>query len=137
MEDPITRFKKLLGNKNPPEAKTESADSLRAKYGLDIIKNGFWGSDDPKSANKERDIFKFPIPEKIPDFFNYDWYKVTIDNLFKFIFPANLEHSNSTGRLDVFALYGPTVAYHSVDKCFCHACMKIAKKWLYETLDQT
>ena len=28
LEDPITRFKKLLGNKNPAEAKTEAPNSL-------------------------------------------------------------------------------------------------------------
>lgn len=28
LEDPITRFKKLLGNKNPADAKTENPNSL-------------------------------------------------------------------------------------------------------------
>ena len=41
---------------------------MRAKYGVDVIKNGFYVSDDPKAANKERDIFLFPIPEKPPEF---------------------------------------------------------------------
>ena len=45
----------------------------------------------------------------------------------KFIYPPNLEHSNTTGRLDLFALYGPIVEYHSVDKCFCLKCVKLAK----------
>jgi len=129
LEDPITWLKKLLGNKTPGDAKTENPNSLRGLFGIDIIKNGFYASDNPKAANKERDIFKFPIPEKVPDF-NYERYKVTLEDLFKFVFPSNLEHSNSTGRLDIFALYGPTVAYHSVDKSFCMSCTKIAKKWL-------
>lgn len=129
LDDPITRFKKLLGNKNPSDAKTESAEALWGKFGIDIIWNGFWGSDDPKSANKERDIFKFPIPEKIPEF-KFERFKITLEDIMKFIFPSNLEHSNSTGRLDVFALYGPIVAYHSVDKCFCMGCIKIAKQRL-------
>jgi hypothetical protein len=135
LDDPITRFKKLLGNKNPPDAKSEAPDSLRAKYGVDVIRNGFWGSDDAKAANKERDIFKFPIPEKIPEF-KFERFKVTVEDIMKFIFPSNLEHSNSTGRLDVLALYGPTVAYHSVDKCFCSKCVKIAKERLNETLNE-
>jgi len=41
----------------------------------------------------------------------------------KLKFPLKI---NSTGRLDLFALYGPTVNYHSVDH-FCHQCIKIAK----------
>lgn len=94
---------------------------LRGLYGKDTIKNAFWGSDDAKAANKERDVFLFPIPEKPPPF-SYVRTKVTLDNMLKFMFPPNLEHSNSTGRLDLFAMYGPTVHYHSVDSCFCNAC---------------
>jgi hypothetical protein len=100
---------------------------LRGIFGKDIIRNAFWGSDDAKSANKERDIFLLPIPEK-PPAFSYIRTKVTVDNILKFMFPPNLEHPNSTGRLDLFALYGPTVHYHSVDSCFCKECMAIAKK---------
>lgn len=33
--------------------------------------------------------------------------RVSIDTLLKFLFPPHLEHSNSTGRLYVFSLYGP------------------------------
>lgn len=98
---------------------------LRGEYGVDAIRNGFWGSDDAKNANRERDIFLLPIPEK-PPVFSYVKTKVSIDNILKFMFPPNLEHSNSTGRLDLFALYGPTVNYHSVDH-FCHQCIKTAK----------
>lgn len=47
LEDPITRFKKLLGNKNPADAKTENPNSLWALFGIDIIKNGFYASDTP------------------------------------------------------------------------------------------
>jgi len=126
LEEPIARLKKLIGNKNPDEAKANDANSLRAKYGENIIRNAFYASDDPKTANKERDIFLFPIPEK-PPVFSYDRYKVTLDTIMKFLFPPNLEHSNSTGRLDLFALYGPVSNYHSVDSCFCKVCIKIAK----------
>ena len=99
---------------------------MRGKYGKDAIKNGFWGSDDAKAANKERDVFLLPIPEKPPEF-KYIKTKVTIDNILKFMFPPNLEHSNSTGRLDLFALYGPTVNYHQVDH-FGPKDIKIAKE---------
>ena len=102
---------------------------LRGIFGKNEIRNALWGSDDAKAANKERDIFLLPIPEKPPDF-SYIRTKVSIDNILKFMFPPNLEHSNSTGRLDLFALYGPTVHYHSVDSCFCNDCIKIAKRQL-------
>lgn len=122
----------MIGNKDPESAKGEKYENqevLRATYGADIIRNAFHGSDNPKAANKERDIFLFPIPEKPPDF-EYVRTKVTIDMILSFMFPPNLEHSNSTGRLDLFALFGPVVSYHSVDYCFCHKCIKLAKDQL-------
>jgi hypothetical protein len=79
-----------------------------------------------KCANKERDVFLFPIPERPPPF-SYVKTRVSLENILKFMFPPNLEHSNSTGRLDLFAMYGPTVNYHSVDCCFCKDCISIAK----------
>lgn len=148
LESPIVRWKNLIGNKDPEVAKTEDPlpagkvpnpetedgepqiDStqprIRGIYGKDAIRNAFWGSDDAKAANKERDVFLLPIPERPPPF-SYIKTKVTIDNILKFMFPPNLEHSNSTGRLDIFALYGPTVLYHSVDSCFCVDCTPLAK----------
>lgn len=111
----------------------EGQPRLRGIYGRNDIRNAFWGSDDAKAANKERDIFLLPIPERPPDF-NYIRTKVTIDNIMKFMFPPNLEHSNSTGRLDLFALYGPTVHYHSVDSCFCGTCINLAKSQLNDTI---
>ena len=50
--------------------------------------------------------------------------------ILSFLFPPNLEHANSTGRLDLFAMYGPVVKYHSVDYCFCPECTPIAKEQL-------
>jgi len=151
LESPIVRWKQLIGNKDPEVAKTEEPlpsikipnpdkeaeeqeidevqNRLRAVYGKDAIRNAFWGSDDAKAANKERDIFLLPIPEK-PPVFSYIRTKVTIDNILKFMFPPNLEHSNSTGRLDLFALYGPTVSYQSVDSSFCPECTPLAKSQL-------
>jgi nucleoside diphosphate kinase len=52
----------MIGASDPIEAKKSSPDSLRAKFGSSQIKNEFHGSDTPFDANKERDIFKFPIP---------------------------------------------------------------------------
>ena len=66
LEDPITRWKKMIGDKEPSEAKTKDANCLRAKYGVDLIKNGFHGSDDPKGANKERDVFLFLFQRNHP-----------------------------------------------------------------------
>lgn len=40
---------------------------------------------------------------------------VSLETLYKFLFPPNLEHSNLLERLDIFAIYGPCVNYHSVD----------------------
>lgn len=145
LDSPITRWKQLIGNRDPEVAKTEEPlpgpkvinpetkeeeeskiTRLRGEYGKDAIRNAFWGSDDAKAANKERDIFLLPIPEKPPEF-KFIKTKVSIDNILKFMFPPNLEHSNSTGRLDLFALYGPTVNYHSVEH-FGGDCIKIAKE---------
>ena len=106
---------------------------MRGVYGKDNIRNAFWGSDDAKAANKERDIFLLPIPERPPEF-KYIKTKVTIDNILKFMFPPNLEHSNSTGRLDLFALYGPTVAYFSVDSSFTGEDQKVAKEQLRKSI---
>jgi hypothetical protein len=129
LESPIARWKALLGDKNPEEAKTENPESLRALYGQDLIKNAFYGSDDERAANKERDIFLFPIPERPPEF-EYITTKISIDMILKFLYPPNLEHSNSSGRLDLLAMYGPIINHHSVDYCFCSKCMKPAKRQL-------
>jgi nucleoside diphosphate kinase len=125
LDAPVKRWKALIGNKEPEAAK-ENPESLRGIYGKDIIMNAFHGADDPKAANKERDIFLFPIPERPPEF-EFIRNKVSLDTIFKFLFPPNLEHANSTGRLDLFALYGPIVNYHSVDYCFCLGCLSLAK----------
>jgi hypothetical protein len=106
---------------------------LRAIHGSDNIKNAFHGSDDERSANKERDIFLFPIPEKPPEF-EYIRTKLNMEMILKFLFPPNLEHANSTGRLDLLALYGPVVNHHSVDYCFDNKSISIAKDQLVATI---
>ena len=87
---------------------------MRALFGTSIIKNEFHGSDNPQGANKERDIFRFPIPQKVPEF-KFNKMLVSLENLFKLLYPPNLEHSNANERMDLFAMYGPSVSYHSVD----------------------
>jgi nucleoside diphosphate kinase len=52
----------MIGDCDPNEAKKLHPESLRAKFGTSLIRNEFHGSDSPFDANKERDIFKFPIP---------------------------------------------------------------------------
>lgn len=74
----------------------------------------------------EKEInFRYQFLKK-PPVFTYVKTKVSIENILKFMFLSNLELSYGTGRLDLFALYGQTNNYHSVDR-FCHQCIKIAK----------
>jgi len=56
-----------------------------------LIKNELHGSDTAFDSNKERDIFKFPIPQKIPEF-AYHKMKVSIKTLIDFLYPPDLEH---------------------------------------------
>jgi len=102
---------------------------LRALYGTSLMKNAVHGSDNAIDANKERDIFKFSIPQRVPEF-KFEKFKVTLDMLMKFIYPPNLEHSNINSRLDIYAKYGPVVNHHSVDTCFCRPCAKLGKELL-------
>ena len=55
----------MIGSSDPIEAKKSEPNSLRSKFGKDWIRNEFHGSDSPFDANKERDVFKFPIPQKV------------------------------------------------------------------------
>lgn len=128
LEAPVQRWKQLCGDKQPEIAK-ENPNALRGKYGVDVIKNGLHGSDDAKAANKERDVFLFQIPERPPPF-EFTKAKISLETIYKFLYPTNLEHANSTGRLDLLALYGPIVNYHSVDSCFCKDCVRTAKDQL-------
>lgn len=91
--DPIPLMKSLVGNKDPETAKKTEPNSLRAKYGKDLIKNEFFCSDDQLGANKDRDIFRFPIPQKEP-VLTMDRNKLSLETLWKFLHPKNLEHTN-------------------------------------------
>ena len=93
--DPISLLKAMVGNKDPEVAKKAEggANTLRAKYGKDMIKNEFYASDDQLSANKERDVFRFPIPQKQP-ILKMDKYKISFQTLWTFLHPQSLEHSD-------------------------------------------
>jgi hypothetical protein len=63
----------MIGNKDPTakDSNTNAKDkaaapiTLRATYGINIIKNEFWGSDNPTDAYRELSIFMFPLPAKV------------------------------------------------------------------------
>lgn len=125
--DPVQKWKELCGAMDPVEAKAKNPDSLRGYYGSSKVRNELHGSDSYAAANRERDIFDLPIPVREPPF-SHDKFLVTMDTLVMFLLPPNLEHSNVSGRLDLFGLYGPVVNWHSVDLgCFCKGCVKTAK----------
>jgi hypothetical protein len=71
----------------------------------------------------------------VPEF-SFNKMLISLENLFKFLYPPNLEHSNANERMDLFALYGPSVNYHSVDNCFCTPCSRICKALLEEVKDR-
>jgi len=127
-KDPISLVKGIIGHKNPEEAKKTNPNSLRAKYGKDIVRNEFYSSDDLLGANKDRDIFRFPIPQKEPDL-AMDKNKIGLDVLWSFLHPKNLEHSNVNGRLDVFAIYGPVTKRFPIN-WFSKPTQKLMKKYL-------
>ena len=57
IEDPIGKWKKIIGNKDPLECKKLDAEALRGIYGESIVKNELHGSDDVYDSNKERNTF--------------------------------------------------------------------------------
>ena len=42
--------------------------------------------------------------------------------IMKFLFPEKPNHPDVSGRLDIFAKYGPVLDYHIHDLCFCKEC---------------
>jgi nucleoside diphosphate kinase len=62
---PIIRLKDLVGNKDPTTAKTTNPNSLRALFGIDLIKNELWSSDTPSDAFRELSSFKLTLPAKV------------------------------------------------------------------------
>ncbi len=64
-ESPVTRWKEFIGSKDPANAKAANSNSLRGIYGVDIIKNEFWGSDTPSDAYRELSAFMMPLPARV------------------------------------------------------------------------
>lgn len=60
----------------------------------------------------------------------YDKFLVDKQMIMKWLWPDNIEHPDVLARLDSFALYGPIVNWHSVDKCFCKECARGLKEYL-------
>ena len=83
----------MTGPTNQVQAKTEAPSSFRALHGEDAIKNAVYCSEDSFGANKDRDIFYFPIPQKVPEFI-FDKFLISKEMLWKFLHPVHLEHSN-------------------------------------------
>lgn len=42
--------------------------------------------------------------------------------------PSNLEHSCINERMDILALYGPVVNWHSIEQCFCAKCKPFVRE---------
>lgn len=127
---PVLRWKELIGPKNPIEDKNKS--TLRGEYGIDIIQNSFYGSDNSSDAYREISCFYFKIPAKAPEF-QFDINKISISTLLRFLFPLTPNHPDVSGRLDLFAYYGPVKDYHMLDMCFCSECKYFLKKDLLKT----
>jgi len=79
---PYARWKDIIGNKDPSIAKTSNPQSLRGIYGIDIIKNEFWGSDSASDAYRELSNFMFPLPAKVQSYFNFNIKNYIITFLF-------------------------------------------------------
>lgn len=120
-KSPVIRWKELIGNKNPLEDKNKT--TLRGKYGVDIIKNEFYGSDSPGDAYRELTNFYFSLPAKTTEF-KFEIMKISESTLLRFLFPVVPKHPDVCGRLDLFAKYGPVLDYHLLDMCFCFECKR-------------
>ena len=118
---PVTRWKELIGYKDPNVARTSNPASLRALYGTDIIRNEFWGSDSTSDAYREQSIFMLPLPCRAPKF-TFDPNKLTINSIMNFLFPVKPNHPDVSGRLDIFSKFGPVLNYHVLDICICTEC---------------
>lgn len=66
---PVIRWKELIGHKDPGQSKTTNPNCLRFLYGVDVIRNEFWGSDSASDAFRELSIFMLPLPARV-FFFN-------------------------------------------------------------------
>lgn len=108
----------MIGYKDPSVAKP---GTLRNTYGTSVIHNEFWGSDSASDAFRELSIFMLPLPSRPPKF-SYDPYKIELKTLTNFLFPVKPNHPDVSGRLDIFAKYGPVLNNHILDQCVCTDC---------------
>jgi hypothetical protein len=129
---PVLRWKDFIGPKDPSAAKTTHPNSLRAIYGTDIIRNEFWGSDNASDAYRELSNFMLPLPCRAP-LFTFDPNKLKLETIMNFLFPVKPNHPDVSGRLDIFAKYGPVNDYHVLDTCICKECRPIIKDILKKT----
>lgn len=131
-QSPIVRWKEMIGHKDPNVAKSTNPDSLRGLYGESIIKNGFWGSDNPSDAFRELSCFMLPLPSVSPKF-AFEDHLMDINTILRFLVPVKPDHPDVSGRLDILARYGPVVNHHLLDKCICTDCRKEVRARLVES----
>ena len=86
-----------------------------------MIKNAFWGSDSSSDAYRELSCFNLDIPVIAPEFI-YDTNLVSFETVLNFCFPTKPDHPDVSGRLDIFAQFGPALNYHKMEICFCQDC---------------
>ena len=113
----------LVGD-DDPEYWPDFPDSLRSKYGTDVLRNAVECSLIPIAGHREVEFFKSLLEERaMMDALlksgrskpakKSHW--VSMENLLSFCFPDADRHPLSTGRLSVFGNYGP-LAVSTVQK---------------------
>jgi len=66
-ENAIQRWRELIGPTDPAKARSESASSLRARFGKDVTHNSVHGSDSPASAAREIEAFFSSGRQQLPN----------------------------------------------------------------------
>lgn len=61
-ENAICKWKKLIGPDDVKEAKEKNPTSLIAKYGIDNVRNGFYGCNTPEEVAKVSNIYHLFLP---------------------------------------------------------------------------
>ena len=112
-DDAVNTLAKLVG---PDEAELwkapEHSATLRAQYAQSSAALGFRSSLNAWAVEAEREFFfsetiRRDLQSDPSTFRAKKSDKVAMSVLLKFLFPPQLQHPKSTGRLYVFALYGP------------------------------
>lgn len=55
----------------------------------------------------------------------------------QFLHPPNLEHTCINERMDMLAMYGPIVNWHSIEQCFCVKCKPVAREFSQKIKQRT